>query len=184
MLSAERIHSHRGGYTLTGVRRAESAKRSRRKGFEIIGSTKDKTILLNDNVEDRRETEYCMQKNTYICNPIIDWSEDDVWNFIRHNNLPYCSLYDQGWTRLGCIGCPMGTIDQREEQFRRYPKYADCYKRAFQRMLDKMQEEQPTRERPWENGEDVFNWWIYGNENSKEKLQDETLFEIKDEPNL
>ena len=77
-----------------------------------------------------------MQKNAYICNPIIDWSEDDVWNFIRHNNLPYCSLYDQGWTRLGCIGCPMGTIDQREREFRQYPKYAECYKRAFKRMLD------------------------------------------------
>lgn len=107
----------RGGYTLTGVRRAESAKRAKRKAFEALGNKTQRFgedhILLNDN-EDRRETEFCMQKNTYVCNPIIDWTDEQVWAFIKHENLPYCKLYDEGFERLGCIGCPMAAKRERE----------------------------------------------------------------------
>lgn len=107
----------KGGYTFTGVRRAESVKRSKRNAYEALGSKESKFgtdhILLNDN-EDRRASEFCMQKNAYVCNPIIDWSDEDVWHFIKGKNLPYCKLYDEGFKRLGCIGCPMAPTRERE----------------------------------------------------------------------
>ena len=163
----------RGGYTLTGVRRAESARRANRNAYEVLGSKGNRFgedhILLNDN-EDRRANEFCMQKNAYVCNPIIDWSDEEVWAFIKRDNLPYCKLYDQGFERLGCIGCPMASRKEREREFSLYPKYAECYKRAFQRMLDA----HPRYE--WKTGQDVFDWWM-GFDYGKTRGQSETLFE-------
>ena len=165
----------RGGYTLTGVRHAESVRRAGRDSFEIVGKSRKEAVYLGDNISDEREMRYCMQTESYMCNPIIDWSDDDVWHFIRGNDLPYCKLYDEGWERLGCIGCPMAPIHQREFEFQKYPKFADCYKRAFTKMLATYSDSDKVKRVRWKDAEDVFHWWIYEGENSS-SLQDESLF--------
>ncbi|GAB3433196.1 phosphoadenylyl-sulfate reductase [Massilia solisilvae] len=38
-------------------------------------------------------------------NPLADWSEEDVWNYIRSNNVPYNVLHDQGYPSIGCAPC-------------------------------------------------------------------------------
>ena len=135
-------HSVKGGYTLTGVRRAESVKRSGRFAFEKKGKTvadavgADEVFLSNDNTEDRQASEFCQRKATHICNPIIDWSDEDVWHFIKGKNLPYCKLYDEGFKRLGCIGCPLASDKDRARDFERWPGFKKCYTKAFEKMLD------------------------------------------------
>lgn len=169
-------HAVKGGYTLTGVRRAESAKRAERGAFEKKGKTlaesvrTDEVFLSNDNTEDRRESEFCQRKATHFCNPIIDWSDDDVWHFIKGKNLPYCKLYDEGFLRLGCIGCPMAPTREREREFARWPGFKKCYIRAFGRMIDNM----PTRN--WKDADEVFDWWLHGEERKRNE-QEEVLFE-------
>lgn len=38
-------------------------------------------------------------------NPLINWSEDDVWNYIKENSVPYNKLHDQGYPSIGCAPC-------------------------------------------------------------------------------
>jgi phosphoadenosine phosphosulfate reductase len=38
-------------------------------------------------------------------NPLADWSERDVWNYIRDHHLPYNPLHDQGYPSIGCTHC-------------------------------------------------------------------------------
>ena len=92
-------------------------------------------MLRLDNRENARMVEMCYKTHTTLINPIIDWTDDEVWEFIREYNIPYCCLYDEGFKRLGCIGCPMGSKEQRLHEFERWPKYKHLYMLAFEKMI-------------------------------------------------
>ena len=36
--------------------------------------------------------------------PVLEWKYVDVWAFLRHMNVEWCELYDQGFTSLGGVG--------------------------------------------------------------------------------
>jgi len=167
----------RGGenrMTVTGVRWAESAKRSKtRATLEKIGKTIKDKILFNDNDDARKMTEICTAKSKRVLNPIIDWVEKDVWDYLNSRKLKYCELYDQGYSRLGCIGCPMGNQKQRLQQFARWPKYYQAYLRAFDRML-RERERRELLTTKWKTAQDVMDWWIY---EMKDDPNQEKLFE-------
>ena len=38
-------------------------------------------------------------------NPLVDWSHNDVWNYIRENNVPFNRLHKQGYPSIGCAPC-------------------------------------------------------------------------------
>ncbi len=38
-------------------------------------------------------------------NPLADWSEEDIWNYIRSNSVPYNPLHDKGYPSIGCEPC-------------------------------------------------------------------------------
>lgn len=95
-------------------------------------------------------------------NPIIEWTDRDVWDFIYANEIPYCELYDEGLHRLGCIGCPMAGQHQREKEFYIWPKYKWHYLKAFERMLSERLR-RGKMQGNWRIGttaKDVFNWWM------------------------
>ena len=144
----------------TGVRWAESVRRAgQRAAFENQENSIKNKVLLNDNGEARKFFEHCVPKAKRICNPIVDWSTDNVWNFICDRNMPYCGLYDEGFERLGCIGCPMASTGRKRE-FERWPKYKDMYIRAFDRMVQAGKGAGRDYRIRWTTGLDVFDWWM------------------------
>ena len=165
-----------GRFCVTGVRWAESVRRAKTRGLaEFMGrKTKDK-VLFNDNDSLRRMMESCQLKGKYVLNPIIDWEDDDVWEYIHSRGLKYCKLYDEGFTRLGCIGCPMGSIKQRERQFEFYPKYKAQYIRTFDKVVKNRKAK--GMKCAWETAEDLMSWWIYGTEKKHELEGQIDLFE-------
>ncbi len=42
-------------------------------------------------------------------NPLADWTDEEVWDYIRANDVPYNALYDKGYTSIGCIPCTRPT---------------------------------------------------------------------------
>ena len=79
-------------------------------------------------------SEFVRNKHTmdsfYVC-PIAYWTTADVWAFHALRNLPHCCLYDEGFERLGCIGCPMAGPEGQRKEFERWPKYEKMWRRAF-----------------------------------------------------
>lgn len=142
----------------TGVRWEESINRQHRGIYENIGSSKKTAIILNnDNDETRRLFENCRLQAKRTVNPIIDWSKDDVWNFLEDAKVPCNPLYCEGFDRVGCVGCPMAG-KKRQTQFARWPKYEKMYLSAFDRML--MERKLKERKTAWQSPRDVFNWWL------------------------
>lgn len=160
-------------FVVTGVRWAEGVDRKRDHGIvttrsdipeseNFKKSEKGAIILVNDNDDARREIEACTTLHKMLLNPIVDWSDLDVWDFIHSENIPYCSLYDEGFHRIGCIGCPMARQHGRERQFARWPKYQKAYLDAFQKMLD-VRERRGLMKGSWAERttpSDVFRWWM------------------------
>ena len=98
-------------FIATGVRWAESARRKNSRGvMEMMHKDKEKRIILmGDNDEKRQLFETCNLKGKMTVNPIVDWSDDDVWDYTNSEHLPVNPLYCEGQKRVGCIGCPMAS---------------------------------------------------------------------------
>lgn len=127
-------------------------------------------MLNDDNDEARRAVEVCFRTRKTLVNPIIDWSDDEVWEFIRKYDVPYCELYDMGAERLGCIGCPMSGKKQIEEDFEKYPKYKEQYLRCLDVIYENRCKKGLQNMSKWESGEDIFNWWIGNSTGAKGQM--------------
>ena len=143
----------------TGVRWAESNSRKKtRAPFELLSKKKEKRRLLSDNDDKRHLFENCKLKAKRVVNPIIDWADNDVWEYIESEHIETNPLYCDGQNRVGCIGCPLARKKAREMEFIKWPAYKQMYIMAFNKMLKVREERKVPTE--WKTGQEVFNWWM------------------------
>lgn len=162
---------------ITGVRWDESTNRKNNQGgITVIGkpktvqkyaesnefsfqlTNKGGVVLNLDNSENRRLVEFCYRTTRTLVNPIIDWTDADVWEFLHHYGCNSNPLYSCGHERIGCVGCPLSGEKKMKADFKKYPKYMSAYIRAFDRMLETRKDKMLPTE--WQSGEEVFDWWL------------------------
>lgn len=152
-----------GTVTLTGVRKAKSAKRAKREEAEITGRRKPKfrgTLEQLDQFTRGKEVEgvQCIKgKDKIVINPIIEWTEQDVWYFLNEvAKVEHCELYDKGWKRIGCLFCPMASQKEILRQGKAYPKY----RALMLRVIRKLREGGYMNQYPDLTDDEVFAWWV------------------------
>jgi phosphoadenosine phosphosulfate reductase len=93
------------------LRRALSAKR----GW-ITG-------LRREQAESRAaiaESEHDPVHNKWKFSPLADWSEEDVWTYLRTNKVPYNKLHDRGYRSIGCEPCTRAVAEGEDERAGRW----------------------------------------------------------------
>lgn len=116
------------------------------KKFEKETGRKAMVGIMSGESQLRRQKHIC---NLYdakrpISRPMLNWNKEDVWSYIKINNISYSQAYDRGWERTGCVFCMIGIHKDHPNRFQmiknRHPKlYKYCiYKLGAGEVLDWM----------------------------------------------
>ena len=153
-------------YIVTGVRWAESWGRRAKSGIAMVytasAAAANAGLLTTDDASSRRLFEQCQMRGVRVLNPIIDWSDDDVWSYLGSRGIEGNPLYKEGWTRIGCVGCPLARRGARELAFARYPGLYKAWRDAIAYVIARRREmgnPMILMGRPVETVEDVLGEW-------------------------
>ena len=150
-------HGGTGRVCVMGMRASESDRRAKSWGLATtkgVRSDSPDFVRMLDNDDVRSNLQACAARGTVVVSPLYKWCDADLWAYIKDRKLPCCELYDQGFDRLGCIGCPMARRGGREREFDRWPGFKHLYIRAFDRLIEMGKFTQ------YKSGEGLFDWWM------------------------
>lgn len=180
-------HAGAGKVTLTGIRRKESIKRSKRNEYEVsrrkfsgtaeeFAEWQTEQRMKDDRWDIDTESQIrCIGgKDSIIINPIIYWTERDVWEFLNDVvKVPHCELYDTGHARIGCLFCPMSNTKNFRMDEKEYPHQRHRWIETIKTMrrMGYLHNIDPyvkmERYSEDEQAEIVFDWW-----RSKQNVKD------------
>lgn len=140
------ISGPRGSVMLLGIRGEESPSRASSWGLHV----------------------WHKRKRRWTVNPIFNWATDELWEFLSGSGVKTCELYREGFTRLGCVGCPLAGSKTRLLEFDRWPSYGKAWKWAARRLWETAAGTNNTNGTPWRpscvfrNFHEYWDWWIGG----------------------
>lgn len=132
-----------GKVTLIGIRKQESSRRAKRNEVEInsrkfSGTLEDldtyrekKVAKTHDeheqisivNAKGERTLGCINSKESLLISPLLSWTDADVWTFLNDVVMvPHCELYDMGFSRVGCVLCPMSSRKVKAKMAQLYPE--------------------------------------------------------------
>lgn len=188
-----------GRVTLIGVRAAESARRAKRHEVEVksrkfsgnlegfnawsqaeiekkLSKTKRKVNEDEFSIKTDNEIRCINGKDSILISPIFQWTDDDVWYFLNEIvNVPHCELYDMGFTRIGCLLCPMASKTCNLRNIEMFPHIKRGWIRAIKAIRSRRkfregfiwwhikvnwrEQDEPSED---EIAEAIFDWWMSG----------------------
>lgn len=130
------------------------------------GPINERRVILGIRAEEspRRAKKWGETENEYgddAILPIFWWPTEDIWRYIDKYDVKYCSLYDEGFKRLGCILCPqvLPAKKRRDIEMARWPGIVKLWRkgaeRAFQVRGDSVKFKFAT-------ADEYFDWWLSG----------------------
>lgn len=150
-----------GYVVLTGVRKEESRKRA---AYEEVGKwsrSKDEKGRVDLDKMEANEFRCVGGNDKFMVYPILEWTEEDVWEFIALRRLPVNPCY-KTHKRVGCVFCPFA----RPKEVRAYCETHPKLKAAFIHAIYIYRERERDRQK-LPSAEDYFDWWL-----SHESLDD------------
>ena len=150
---------------VTGVRAKESYRRAKRRELEIMTRRRHPDFVRGSldqfNIYKESHIDCIKGKDKIIVNPIINWTEKDVWDYIQEFNLPVPELYEQGYNRVGCLFCPMASVKSLIKMEQDYPKYREAFIRLIHRLRQKRIDKGQLDKYLTLTDEEVFFAWIH-----------------------
>lgn len=126
----------KGRTVVTGIRREESSRRAKRHMVEPCRGSKGKSLI----------------------HPILEWSTSEVWEYIHKFHVPYCSLYDEGLKRIGCVCCPFVNLKKKLEEKNRWPQIWENEWHKGARLAWKKRNEDGMKN--FKDVESLMRWWM------------------------
>ena len=152
-----------GYVVVTGVRREESLKRAGYNSVDVISRRKEHQGRNDYSIESIEVANHvCIKgKDKVMLRPILEWSECDVWEFLRLRGLPINPCYAK-FQRVGCMFCPFAKRSQIEFFEQEYPKFRQLFVDSLQRFLDRRAERLPNATDSLCGAEQFYDWWKSG----------------------
>lgn len=144
-----------GRFVVTGVRHAESTRRSNRKLVEPCRQPNGKRFI----------------------HPIIEWSDDEVWEYIKTYNVPYCSLYNEGFKRIGCVCCPFASESKKRQDIKRWQNIYKNQWRAGAELMMKRREKEGKKQL-FNTVDEQMEFWLSGKGIPKENQELINIFGV------
>jgi len=153
------------------------------KGSRVFEGVRiDEGVLRGKRLSALLEPESCDTriKGKIHAYPMLNWTTNDVWKYTYENHLPWSPWYDLGFERLGCVGCPLTTINQRIRGYKINPRYVYATIKAIKKNIDKGGVLKKFFDDPYE----AFHWWISEQSVKEHRIWNQGLIKINYEEEI
>jgi phosphoadenosine phosphosulfate reductase len=139
--SLKKVHNKNGNTYLIGIRADESVKRKAKYKEYVEG---------------------CHKKEIFKIYPLLWWTNEDIWQYINNEKLSFNELYNKGFNRIGCIGCPLQGKKRMRQEIESQPKFKTALINAIEKYLERLKVENKVNFFTKKNmtSVDVYNWYV------------------------